>query len=85
MPLPDPSCELPKTDEGGGPAGVKDLAEGGGPAGVVEGFVPKVEKLSSRLPVRFWRLPGVEGGLDEKGTAKPDMVEEVEKVEEKER
>jgi hypothetical protein len=32
--------ELPRNDEGGSPAGVKDLAEdgGGGPAGVVEGF-----------------------------------------------
>lgn len=33
------NLELPKTDDGGGPAGVKDPADegGGGPAGVVEG------------------------------------------------
>lgn len=34
-------AELPKTDFGGIPAGVKDLCvrcEGGGPAGVVEGW-----------------------------------------------
>ena len=31
--------ELPNTEEGGGPAGVKEAAEdGGGPAGVVEGW-----------------------------------------------
>jgi hypothetical protein len=31
--------ELPRYDDGGGPAGVKDPADdGGGPAGVVEGF-----------------------------------------------
>ena len=36
-----PTCELPKTVEGGIPAGVKIFAEdGGGPAGVVEGFSP---------------------------------------------
>ena len=33
------SGELPKTEEGGGSAGVNDPTEdGGGPAGVVEGF-----------------------------------------------
>lgn len=33
-----PSAELPKRDEGGGPAGVNERPEdGGGPAGVVEG------------------------------------------------
>ena len=36
-----PTCELPKTVEGGIPAGVKVFADdGGGPAGVVEGFSP---------------------------------------------
>ena len=40
--FPDPSCELPKIDDGGGSAGVKDpTEEGGGPAGVVEGFGAK--------------------------------------------
>jgi hypothetical protein len=34
---PEPNCELPKVEGGGGSAGVKDAAEdGGGPAGVVE-------------------------------------------------
>ena len=37
--FPEPSGELPKTEEGGGSAGVNDpTEEGGGPAGVVEGF-----------------------------------------------
>jgi hypothetical protein len=37
--FPEPSWELPKIEEGGGSAGVKDPTEdGGGPAGVVEGL-----------------------------------------------
>jgi hypothetical protein len=60
--LVPPSIELPKIDDGGGPAGVYDPAEdGGGPAGVVEGFVAPNE---NGLP-EF--LSGVDGGLDEKG------------------
>lgn len=57
-----PSMELPKTDEGGGPAGVYEPAEdGGGPAGVVEGFVvPKENALTGFLS-------GVDGRLEEKG------------------
>ena len=36
---------LPKTDDGGGPCGVKEWAdEGGGPAGVVDGLAPGVPK-----------------------------------------
>ena len=32
-----PSCELPKTVDGGGPLGVKEFAlDGGAPAGVIE-------------------------------------------------
>ena len=35
---------LPNIEDGGGPAGVKDLAdEGGGPAGVVDGFSARLE------------------------------------------
>ena len=45
------SCELPKTVEGGGPAGVKDCADGGGPAGVVEGLAPNMKKELSILSV----------------------------------
>ena len=59
-----PSMELPKTEEGGGPAGVYEPAEdGGGPAGVVEGFVAPKEKAL----VDF--LSGVDGGLEEKAGA----------------
>lgn len=37
--------ELPKIEEGGGPAGVKEpVDEGGGPAGVVEGIDAPNEK-----------------------------------------
>lgn len=55
--------ELPKADDGGGPAGVNDpVDDGGGPAGVVEGFAPNEKAL-----VDF--LSGVEGaGLEEYGT-----------------
>jgi hypothetical protein len=58
-----PSMELPKTEDGGGPAGVYEPAEdGGGPAGVVEGFAaPK----RNALPEFFSGVDG--GGLDEKG------------------
>lgn len=57
-----PSVELPKMDEGGGPAGVYEPAEdGGGPAGVVEGFVAPNEKGLLDF------LSGVAGGLEEKG------------------
>lgn len=67
-----PNIELPKTDEGGGPAGVNEpVDDGGGPAGVVEGFVAPKEKLWPDL------LSGVDGGdgggLEENGTWKPDM------------
>lgn len=51
---------------------MKDLAEdGGGPAGVVEGFdIPKeLGFVSYRV-----RASGVDGGLDENGTWKPDMM-----------
>ena len=59
--VPEPSRELPKTDEGGGPKGVNEGADdgGGGPAGVVEGLEAKL---------REW--PGVEGGLELNGTLK---------------
>lgn len=57
------SIELPKKDDGGGPAGVKEPAdEGGGPAGVVDGFEAAKEK--PLLPL-LDRLSGVDGGLDE--------------------
>jgi len=54
--------ELPRYDDGGGPAGVEDSAddEGGGPAGVVEEVSSKLYDLALR------GLSGVEGcGLDE--------------------
>lgn len=57
-----PNMKLPKTDEGGGSAGVYEPAEdGGGPAGVVEGFVaPKEIALTDFFS-------GVVGGLEERG------------------
>lgn len=58
--------ELPKTDEGGGPAGVNDSAVlsrfGGGPAGVVEGCSSLLSRLES----------GVDGGSEE---GKANMTE----------
>lgn len=68
-----PKMELPRTDEGGGPAGVYDPDdEGGGPAGVVDGFEAAEE--NKLLPL-FDFLSGVDGcGLEEKGTWK-DIVE----------
>ena len=45
--------------------------EGGGPAGVVEGF--EVPKENILLPLSDC-LPGVEGGVEEYGTWKPDMM-----------
>jgi hypothetical protein len=61
--LPVPIIELPRKNEGGGPAGVNDpVEEGGGPAGVVEGFDAPNEKLL--LPL-FDLLSGVAGGLEE--------------------
>jgi hypothetical protein len=62
---PRPNCELPKTEDGGGPTGVNDkwCDDGGGPAGVVEGLDEKLRRLS-----------GVAGGLEEIGTAKPDIA-----------
>jgi len=58
--LPVLRLELPKTEDGGGPAGVKELEVnevGGGPAGVVDGlFAPCLCE------------PGVEGGVEESGT-----------------
>jgi len=58
-----PKTELPKIEDGGGPAGVKDaVEEGGGPAGVVDGLeAPKANPLLPFCGVRS----GVEGGLDE--------------------
>jgi len=62
--------ELPKTDEGGGPAGVNDPAdEGGGPAGVVDRFEAPKENFFEAS-----RRSGVDGGLEENGTWKPDIV-----------
>ena len=59
------NTELPRYDDGGGPAGVKDAdEEGGGPAGVVEGFEAANVKILSPLPDR---LSGVDGGLEERG------------------
>jgi hypothetical protein len=59
--------ELPRNDDGGGPAGVNDPDDdgGGGPAGVVEGFEAPNE---NRLLPLFDFLSGVNGGLEEKGT-----------------
>jgi hypothetical protein len=61
-------AELPRYDDGGGPAGVKDrVDDGGGPAGVVEGFEAPKEKMLLPWPDR---LSGVDGaGLEEKGTS----------------
>jgi len=65
--------ELPRTDEGGGPAGVKEPAdEGRGPAGVVEGLDAPKENCPAPFLVR---RSGVDGrGLDENGTWKLDIV-----------
>ena len=50
------------------------VEEGGGPAGVVELLKLKLPKFDAcPLGVRV-RESGVEGGLDEYGTAKPDMA-----------
>lgn len=56
--------ELPRNDDGGGPAGVKEPAEegGGGPAGVVE---PLESPKNCLEP--FCDLFGVDGELDEYG------------------
>ena len=60
--LPESATELPRNDDGGGPAGVNDpVDEGGGPAGVVEGFEAPNKPL---LPL-FDLLSGVAGGLEE--------------------
>lgn len=75
--VPDLGCELPKMDEGGGtPAGVKELVEdGGGPAGVVEGCGNRLLVPRFRPPREDRRESGVEGGLDDKGTANvPDIL-----------
>jgi len=80
--FPEPSCELPKIDEGGGSAGVKEPTDdGGGPAGVVDGFGAKVffAKPFEGFAKTLVSLPpdsGVEGacGLDERGTVQPDIV-----------
>ena len=73
--LPEPSWELPKTLDGGGPAGVKERAEeGGGPAGVVEGWATKpANGFPCLLDVRE-RESGVDGGLEDSGTVQPDMM-----------
>jgi hypothetical protein len=67
----EPNRELPNTDEGGGPAGVKEPADdGGGPAGVVEGLdTPKGNCLAPSLEL----LSGVDGGLEDSGTWNPDI------------
>lgn len=59
--MPECICELPNTDDGGGPKGVKEGAEdgGGGPAGVVEG-----------LDARLLDRSGVDGGLELNGVLK---------------
>lgn len=62
----EPIIELPRNEEGGGPAGVKVPADDGGrPAGVFEGLAPKLNVLSAPF---LDRLSGVEGGLEENGT-----------------
>ena len=65
-------------EDRGGPAGVNDGAEeGGGPAGVVERLKLKavaVVLVANPLGVCI-RLSGVDGGLEEKGTVKPDIWE----------
>jgi len=68
-----PNIELPRSDGGGGPAGVKEPDDdGGGPAGVVEGFEPPKEKGFFPL---LDLLSGVDGRLDEKsGAWNPDIV-----------
>lgn len=72
--LADGSCELPNTDEGGGPAGVNEPAdEGGGPAGVVVGLVARFMNEFPKLPLRV-RRSGVEGVLEDNGTVQPDIV-----------
>lgn len=74
----EPNCELPKTVDGGGPAGVKDVTvSGGGPAGVVDGFsaIPPV-RVGLSLEGRDLES-GVVGGLDEKGTWKDDIAAKV--------
>ena len=55
--------ELPNTVDGGAPCGVKELdADGGAPAGVSD----KLNKLRD--------FPGVEGGLESKGTLKLMLI-----------
>lgn len=68
----EPNRELPKTDEGGGPAGVNEPADdGGGPAGVVEGLdAPKGNCVTLSLEL----LLGVDGGLEDNGTWNPDIL-----------
>ena len=69
-------CELLKSDDGGGPAGVNEGAEeGGGPAGVVEGLEIKNLDFEGWPLAILDRESGVDGGEDENGTTKPDMVE----------
>jgi hypothetical protein len=63
-----PIIELPRKDDGGGPAGVNEpVDEGGGPAGVVDGFEAPNGKL---LLLLLDLLSGVDGGLEEYGTWK---------------
>lgn len=57
-------------NEGVGRAGV----ENGGPAGVVEMLEAKVCDVFPSPLDRRARESGVEGGLDEKGTVKADML-----------
>jgi hypothetical protein len=66
LPYCGSSLELPRAEDGGRPAGVKEPADegGGGPAGVVEGLLSPKYCLAPLLDLRS----GVEGGLDEKGT-----------------
>ena len=61
---PVPGRELPKTEGGGGPAGVKEAAdEGGGPAGVVEGWLNTLPPKKEGLRWSGVCRPGVDGGL----------------------
>ena len=62
-------CEFLNSDEGGGcPLGVNEaVEEKGGPAGVVDGFKAKLYDCRGRES-------GVDGGLDENGTAEPDII-----------
>ena len=71
----DVGRELPNRDDGGGgPAGVNDgIDDGGNPAGVLDTLEAKLFEVLPKPLEYLERESGVEGGLDEKGTAKPDI------------